>query len=418
MVVFFLELAVMLSVALLCGQLAKWLHFPAIIGEIIGGIILGPTIFGQIIPGTENWLFPTSGAVFLGRDALVQVCLLFFIFYAGLEMDLNLVKKNRSGIFWTSLFSLSIPFILGFVIVILFPGLWGNYIRPHVDVFALFIGVALSISALPVIARILMDLDLMKTDLGMLIMGSATVNDLIGWSIFAVILSSFSSAGIISLNPFVTVVLILLLLLFMLTVGRAVGQWVLWLVRSNTSWRGAFLGITMVYVLLAGAFSEMIGVQAVFGAFLVGIALSQNTGSRSESADLIQQFIMNFAAPLYFVSIGLQTNFLTSFDPVLVAVVLIVAFAGKTMGAFIGARFGGLPSSKAVIIGFAMSTGGAMEIVLATVARSSGIIDDRIFVALVLMAIITSIISGPVIGRLGKAGQNKPASPPSGHIGE
>jgi Kef-type K+ transport system membrane component KefB len=93
MVVFFLELAVMLSVALLCGQLAKWLHFPAIIGEIIGGIILGPTIFGQIIQGTENWLFPTSGAVFLGRDALVQVCLLFFLFFAGLEMNLGLIKK-------------------------------------------------------------------------------------------------------------------------------------------------------------------------------------------------------------------------------------------------------------------------------------------------------------------------------------
>lgn len=139
MVTFFVELAVMLSVALLCGHMASRLRFPAIIGELIGGIIIGPTVLGRISPGAEGWLFPASGAVFMGRDALVQVCLLFFLFFAGLEMNLNLIKKSRSGI-------------------------------------------------------LLIDLDLMKTDMAMLIMGSATVNDLIGWSLFALILSHFASA--------------------------------------------------------------------------------------------------------------------------------------------------------------------------------------------------------------------------------
>jgi len=414
MVILFLELAVMLSVALLFGQLARRLHFPAIIGELIGGIILGPTILGYISPGVESWLFPASGAVFPGRDGLVQICLLFFLFYAGLEMNLDLIKKSRSSILWTSLLGIGIPFILGFGMVKLFPGFWGEYISIPSDAFALFMGTALSISALPVIARILIDLDLMKTDLAMLIMGSATINDLIGWSLFAIVLSNYASGNLLDLPPYMTIIFVLLFLVFMVTVGRFVGRHILKLVRSNVSWRGVFLGITMVYVLLAAAFAEIIGVEAVFGAFLVGIALSQSGDKRSDAMDLLQQFIMNFAAPLYFVSIGLQTDFLKAFDPVLVVVVLLVACAGKIIGATLGARIGGLSSRKAVTIGFAMNTRGAMEIVLATVAKSAGIIDDRIFVALVIMAIVTSVISGPVIGRLGKAGQNMPTSPLQG----
>ena len=125
--------------------------------------------------------------------------------------------------------------------------------------------------------------------------------------------------------------------------------------------------------------------------------------------DLLQQFIMNFAAPLYFVSIGLQTDFLKAFDPMLVVVVLAIACAGKIIGATLGARLGGVTPRRSVIIGLAMNTRGAMEIILATVARSAGIIDDRIFVALVVMAIVTSLISGPVIGRLAKSVRGKPA---------
>lgn len=148
----------------------------------------------------------------------------------------------------------------------------------------------------------------------------------------------------------------------------------------------------------------------------MGIALSQSDDTSSEATGLLQQFIMNFAAPLYFVSIGLQADFLNAFDPALVFVVLAVACAGKIIGAALGARIGGLSPRKAMIIGFAMNTRGAMEIVLATVAKSVGIIDDRIFVALVIMAIVTSVISGPAISRIRKGEQSKPASPTLGDV--
>ena len=400
MVIFFLGIAIMLAIGLLLGEITRKLRFPVIVGELIGGIILGPTILGWLDPNIQSWLFPVSGTVFLSRDAIIQIALLFFLFSAGLEMNLRLMKKRRSSIFWTSILGIAIPFVLGFGLVTLFPGLWGENVQDSTTLFALFIGTALSISALPVIARILMDMNMMNTDMGMVIMGSATINDLIGWSLFTLLLSYFSFDSVLDLPPYVTFILALLLFAFILTIGRTVAKKVQQHFQSDRSWPGIFFGIAMVYVLLAAAISEMIGIHAVFGAFFVGMALSSGDEKRSKELNMVYQFVMYFFAPLYFVSIGLQVDFLKSFDPVLVAVVLIVACAGKILGATLGAKIGRLSTRQALAVGFAMNTRGAMEIILAGVAKSAGLIDDRIFVALVVMAIVTSIISGPVIGRL------------------
>jgi Kef-type K+ transport system membrane component KefB len=271
MVIFFLEIAVMLSMALLCGQLMSRLRFPAVFGELFGGIILGPTVWGWLSPGTYHWLFPVSGAVFQGRDALIQICMLFFLFAAGLEMNLSLVKKRGINIAWASLMGIVVPFILGFGMVSLFPDLWWGHFQGKTLFFAMFMGTALSISALPVIARTLMDLDLMNTDMGMIITGSATINDLIGWSLFAFILSNFASESIINIPPIMTFILMLLIFVFMLTIGRALAQKALKWLKSHMPWPGAFLEITTVLILLAAACAEAIGTHAVFGAFLVGL---------------------------------------------------------------------------------------------------------------------------------------------------
>ncbi|HEY3422967.1 MAG TPA: cation:proton antiporter [Methanocellaceae archaeon] len=400
MVIFFLQVAVMLFTALLFGQFMRRLHFPAVIGELIGGIILGPTIWGWLSPGTQLWLFPVSGPAFMGRDALVQVCMLFFLFAAGLEMNLGVIHKHRLTIAWTSLMGVLIPFIMGIGLVLLFPGLWGSHVQGNLTLFALFMGTALSISALPVIARILMDLNLMKSEVGMIVMGAATVNDLIGWSLFALILSSFAPQSVLHLPAYVTFVLVLLIFVLMITAGRIVGGKAQDWLKARLPWPGAFLGLTIVFVLLMAALMELIGVHAVFGAFLVGMVLSQNLDKRNEAHEMVYQFVMYFFAPLYFVSIGLRTNFFQSFDPVLVLVVLAVACVGKVVGATLGARIGRLRMRQATAIGFAMNARGAMELIMATVARDAGLIDDRIFVALILMALFTTLLSSPMIDRL------------------
>lgn len=410
MAILFLQIAVMLCTALLCGQLMRKFRFPAVLGELVGGIVLGPTVWGWLSPGSHDWLFPSSGPVYMGSDALIQICMLFFLFAAGLEMNLGLIEKRKSSIAWTSLLGIVMPFVFGFGLVLIFPTIWGEHAQSRMMLFALFMGTALSISALPVIARVLMDLNLMNTDVGMIIMGSATLDDLIGWSLFAVILSNFAPRGLLDLPPYMTFILVLILFASMLTVGRIAGKKAQTWLKSHFPWPGGFMGIAIVCVLLTAALAEVIGVHAVFGAFLVGTALSQNLEKRNEAHEMVYQFVMYFFAPLYFVSVGLRANFLTSFDPVLVLLVLLVACAGKILGAMLGAKISKLPLKQSVAIGFALNARGAMEMILATVARDVGFIDDRIFVALIIMALVTSVLSGPVIDRLRITEPEKPAA--------
>ena len=163
-------------------------------------------------------------------------------------------------------------------------------------------------------------------------------------------------------------------------------------------WPGTFLGITTILILLTSAFAEAIGIHAVFGAFLIGLAFSQILEKRDEAHEIVSQFVMYFFAPLYFVSIGLQANFVTSFDPILVLVVLLVACIGKVV--MLGLRVSKMPWRKSAVIGFALNARGAMEMILATVAREVGLINDRLFVALVIMALVTSILSGLIMNKL------------------
>jgi Kef-type K+ transport system membrane component KefB len=400
MVIFFLEIAVMLSISLLCGKLVCRLCLPTVFGELFGGIILGPTIWGWLSPDTFHWLFPTSGAVFEGRDALIQICMLFFLFAAGLEMNLSLAKKRVNNIVWASLMGIVVPFLLGFGTVMLFPEIWKEHFNIEPQLFAMFMGTALSISALPVIVRILMDLNLMNTDLGMIITGTATINDLIGWSLFAFILRNLAPENSINIPPYMTFILVFLLFAFMLTIGRKLAQKTLKWLKSYMPWPGAFLGVTAVLILTAAACAEAIGIHSVFGAFLVGLAFSQSRGERDQAHEMIYQFVMYFFAPLYFVSIGLRANFIASFDLTLVLVVLIIACIGKVFGVTLGLRISKMPWKQSAIVGVALNSRGAMEIILATIARDAGLIDDRLFVALTIMALVTSVLSGPIMSRL------------------
>jgi Kef-type K+ transport system membrane component KefB len=165
------------------------LHQPPVLGEILGGIILGPTIFGSISPAIQSELFPVFGESSQILKAVAYLGLIAFVFIAGLEVELTCLRRQRRRALITSISGIVLPFAMGLEMVVLLPGLWRN---PNVDlgIFALFMGTALSISALPVIARILIDLDLLKKELGGIIIGAATINDIVGWSIFALITQS------------------------------------------------------------------------------------------------------------------------------------------------------------------------------------------------------------------------------------
>jgi Kef-type K+ transport system membrane component KefB len=406
LVILFLQFGVMMLVGLAGGQLMRRLKQPAVLGELAAGVLLGPTLFAAIVPRYYSLLFPANKSIDLSRDSIISVGMLFFLFVAGLEINLANVHKQRKQVALTSLFGLIVPMISGIAAVWLFPRIWGDQSIKNAGAFSIVIGTALSISALPVIARILMDLDLIQKDIGVLVMTAASLDDVIGCALFAIILNAFlpASAGKVLGGHEIVENLILIAGFTTITLlaGRWLGRPVLHWIKRHLSWPTSFISLTAVAMLGAAAFTEFLGIHAVFGAYLVGVALGQSleSGEAKDAHDTTYQFALSFFAPLYFVSIGLKANFAANFDLPLVLLVLVVACVGKIGGAGLGARLGGMNLRESVAVGFGMNARGAMEIILASVALEAGLIDKRVFVALVIMAMITSMLVGPVMKRL------------------
>ena len=401
LVLFLAQIAVMLCVALVFGCLARRLGQPAVLGELVGGILLGATVLGALAPGLYAALFPAGGGAAVGRSAVVKLGMLFFLFVAGQEVALAQLWGKGRKVALISVLGMVVPFALGFGLVLLAPGLWGQPPGGRPLVLALFMGTALSISALPVIARILMDLKLMRTELGAAVMTAAMFDDLVGWLLFAMILGSVAPGGPTGGFPWLGCGLVAGAFAVALTVGRWAAQRALRWLRPRMPWPSGFIGVAAVLVLVTAAVFEGAGVHAALGAFLVGVALAPGAAERDEQHETISQFVTSFfGAPVYFVSLGLGVSFVTSFDWVLVLVVLAVACAGKLGGAVLGARLAGIPARQALAIGFGMNARGAMGMILASVAFENGIIDERIFVALIVMALVTSLLSGPAMQRL------------------
>ncbi|HEY9072747.1 MAG TPA: cation:proton antiporter, partial [Desulfobaccales bacterium] len=294
--------------------------------------------------------------------------------------------------------------------VLLWPGFWRHQVQVNIPLLALFVGTILSISALPVIARILMDLNLMKTELGIIVMSAAMLDDLAGWGLFAVILSNFGGQGHSGRNLWASLVTVLLVFGLILNLSntrmqRAVG----WLNLPKDTLQ---LKLTFLVLLTAAIFSQVVGTHATLGAFLAGVALGRIPEARKLAHQSLYRITAGIFATLYFVSIGLKANFVANFDLLLVAFVLLVACIGKIGGVYLGASLGGKKPREALLVAFGMNARGAVGIVLTGVALDYGLIGQRIFVALIIMALATSVLSAVGIKHLIGPGQGQPAEEP------
>ncbi|MFA7379030.1 MAG: cation:proton antiporter [Bacteroidia bacterium] len=391
-----LSLGVMLLSARLLGELLRKFGIPLVVGEILAGIVLGPSLFGQLFPESLQFIFPSAGGATLALNGITQMSVIMLLFVAGLELELPLILKQGKAAGLTSIFSLAIPFAIGFFAAYYAGDFFGLDDSNHLLVFSLFLGTALSITALPVIARILMDLKLLKTRIGMIVISSAMLNDLIGWLIFSLVLGLMNE-GNSEHSLTYTILFTISYAVILLTVGKYLIDKALPWIQKNFSWPGGILSIGLSLCFLGAALTEYIGIHGVFGAFIVGMAFGDSVNLKEQEREIIQQFITNIFAPLFFVSIGLRINFVSNFSIELVAVVTALAMISKIGGAWMGARLSGLNNSESMAIGFGMNARGAMEIILGLLALEAGIINDKLFVALVVMAILTSVISGPMM---------------------
>jgi Kef-type K+ transport system membrane component KefB len=265
-------------------------------------------------------------------------------------------------------------------------------------IFALFVGTALSISALPVIAKILMDLNLLRSEMGTVVMSSAMFDDLVGWILFSMILGMMN-AGPHSAGAGLkrTIVLVLAFVGLSLTVGRWLIDKMLPWIQAHTTWPGGVLGFTFTLTLASAAFAEFAGIHAVFGAFIVGIAVGESSHFRARTSEHIHEIVTNVFAPFFFASIGLRTNFVTNFNWKLTLIIVVVACIGKLLGAGGGARLSGMDRRTSLGVGLAMNARGAMEMILGLLALQFGLIRETMFVALVVMALFTSLVSAPAM---------------------
>ena len=391
-----LHLAAMLFVALVLGHAARRLGIPAVVGEIAGGLLLGPTILGRLTPETFAWLFPPTGPITGGRAAIARVGMLFFIVTIGLDISLGEFRRIGRKALSVGIIGTLVPLVLGFVMCYVFPTVIGVTAKDQFST-ALFMGSILSLSANPVIARILMDMGLFKSEIGRTIMSATLVDDLVGWGLFAVILAEFGphatgqgqGAAIFGM-VFVFIGGILLLGHFVLP---RLMEWV----HRNLPQPAGSISCIALLALLGAAGSEYLGLHSFLGAFVVGIALADVYRQHPKPFEIIGDFSYAVFTPIFFVSMAIAADFVKGFDLWLVALITVVAFVGKICGVFIGGKLAGMDNRQALAVGCGLNARGILGIVMAAAAYDAELIDLRLFVACVLMCVITTMAAGPAL---------------------
>ena len=412
LVLLLLQIGTMLVAGRLMAELARRFRQPAVAGELLAGILLGPSVLGHFVPAVTTSFFTMEGHVATTMDGLTKLAAILLLFIGGLEVDISTMRSQGRRSLLVSLCGTSLSFAIGYLIggpvYHMIPGITSG----GELVFRLFIGTAMAITALPVMVRILMDLNLFRTQVGMLIIASAMLDDVIGWVLFSVILGMIGVRGS-AMPPLATLGLTAAFSIFMLTIGKRFLTRFLPVVTARLSWPGGLLSLVIALCFLSAAFTEAVGLHAVFGAFLVGITLGDSPYMTDRAKEIVHQFINNIFAPLFFVYIGIKLDFVAHFNLQITAMLLAGAILGKVIGAGTGALLGGNPFRISLAIGFAMTARGAMEIVLGLVALEYNIINQEVFVALVTVALVTTVTSGtctkmvlqgihlPIIGRIG-----------------
>lgn len=406
MIVFLIAFGLILIVARLFAELFKQFKLPSVLGEIVAGVLLGPSVLGFFWPESFEYLFPfiahpeftSTIPVQYAMDAIINISVIMLLFVSGMEVQLPLVIEQGKVALSTTFFSMLIPIAIGYLGVQFVPDLFMAS-NGDVSLVGFFIGVVLSITALPVIARLLLDMKLFKTRIGMTIIASAMLIDLLGWLIFSVLLSVIED-GESGMNFTNTLISIILFGAFMLTIGsRLIDKSLPW-VQTRFSWPGGVLAFLFGLCFLGAAFTESIGIHSILGAFIVGIAFGDSANLRDRTREMVHQFVTNVFAPFFFVSIGLYVNFVENFNLTLVVILLALAYSSKILGAHIGARIGGLAKRDAWAVGVAMNTHGVLEIILGTLAMGVGLINEEVFVAIVILVVVSIITSAPLLKRI------------------
>ena len=387
MLALLVALTAILLVSRVFGALFARLGQPRVLGEIVSGIALGPSVLGAVAPDIAARLISPSVVEALG--AIGEVGLILFMFLVGLEFDLGLVRRKGHVALLVSHTSICLPLLGGVVLGLCSYALWYEGAVPFLP-FVLFMGLAMSVTAFPVLTRILRDRNLHTTSLGALAVACAAADDITAWCLLALLLgfaNAETGAGLSSI------------------VGAIVYCAMMWgavrpLLQRMSGGSLANLGTLFLGLFCSALAAEWVGIHAFFGAFLFGLCVPRDTVSAEQLSGKLQDITSALLMPAFFVISGMRTEFgsLAEFDGwLLCTLVIAVAAAGKLIGTIVPARLAGLGWNESVRLGVLMNTRGLMEIVIANIALDCGIIPPQMFTVLVVMALVTTFATGPLL---------------------
>lgn len=396
----FVDIAVIVAAARLAGAAAKKFRQPAVVGEIIAGIALGPSLLGAFPGDLTTKLFPLEVRPFL--NVVAQLGLIMFMFIVGLELDLGLIRGKERTAAVISLSSIALPFSLGVALATLLHSSHSVVQGQAVDFlpFALFIGAAMSITAFPVLARILVDRGMFRTWIGALTLACAAVDDVMAWSLLAVVLAVVTAAGGWDL-PVILAESALFVLVMLTIVRPALDRVVGGRYRATGRVTPDLLALVLIGILLCSYTTAMIGIHQIFGAFIFGTIMPRQgvSGLLRGILSRIEPVTVLLLLPVFFISTGVEANIrgITLSGLGELALILLVACVGKFVGASVGARLQGIPFRASATIATLMNTRGLTELVILNVGLAFGVLDTELFTLLVVMAIVTTVMTEPLL---------------------
>ncbi|BAZ17966.1 sodium/hydrogen exchanger [Calothrix sp. NIES-4071] len=394
-----LELALLLLIARGLGEFMRRIKLPPVVGELLAGVLLGPSVFGWLLPNIQEHIFPHNQAQSDLLSVVSWLGVLFLLIVTGLETDLNLIVSKGKTALLISLGGIIFPFATGLGLGWFLPD---NFLANSNErlIFSLFIATAMSISAVPVIAKVLMDLNLIRRDIGQITLAAGMTDDTIGWILLSVV-SGLASSGKFDIQTALrSVGGAVLFLGLAFTIGRSLMALVFRWVDDYIGGATANLSALLVLSFGAAALTHSLGIEAALGAFVAGILAGQSPRFSREAGITLELITSGFLAPIFFATAGLRVNLLDIFKPetfFIGLLVLAIACFGKFTGAYIGSRVGGLSHWEGIAMGSGMNARGAMEIIVATIGVSLGVLNPPMYSIIVMVAIVTSLMAPPLL---------------------
>ena len=398
-VIFFAQVMLLIVVGRLLGELIQRLGQPAVIGQLLAGIILGPSVFGALWPQAQHMIFPIASADRQMLNAVSELGVLLLLLLTGMETDLALVKRVRRAAALTSLAGIVIPFFCGYALGEMLP----QSLLPDPGrrlLTSLFLATALSISSVKIVAAVLREVDFLRRNLGQIILAAAILDDTIGWTILAFI-GGLAAEGKIVMGPLLISVLgTVAFLVFCLTIGS---RWVARIIRwtnDRFTIEMPVISLILVIMILLALVTNFIGVHTVLGAFVAGIMIGQSPILTQHIEEQLRGLIVALFMPVFFGVAGLSINLRVLGDPRLLGLALLVigiASIGKLGGCYVGSRLARMNRQEALAVGFAMNARGSTEVILASIGLTMGLLNQTLFTIIVLMAGVTTLCMPPLL---------------------